>query len=176
MGNEIWEKNLAAMDQQYPVFADMLREKKYSEDEVEVQVERSLDNETIFRVKKQGQPLYLGGKRDAKQPVEIWAELFGEIHKYAAVFLFGIGSGAYLKALMKDFPKEANIIVYEPSINIFLTLLREVDLSREIEKHPIGFIVEGLNETEFTPVMRNSLVLENYRYMKEYIKLQKQQG
>ncbi len=169
MGNEIWEKNLAAIDQQYPVFADMLREKKYSEDEVEVQVERSLDNETIFRVKKQGQPLYLGGKRDAKQPVEIWAELFGEIHKYAAVFLFGIGSGAYLKALMKDFPKEANIIVYEPSINIFLTLLREVDLSREIEKHPIGFIVEGLNETEFTPVMRNSLVLENYRYMKEYV-------
>lgn len=169
MAHEIWEKNLAAMDKQYPVFADMLREKKYTEDDVEVQVEQSMDGETIFRVKKQDQLLYLGGKRDAKQPVEMWAELFGEIHKYAAVFLFGVGSGAYLKAVMKNFPKEANLIVYEPSINIFLTLLREIDLSQEIEKHPIGFIVEGLNETEFTPVMRNSLVLENFRYIKEYV-------
>ncbi|MCI8282125.1 MAG: motility associated factor glycosyltransferase family protein [Lachnospiraceae bacterium] len=169
MGNEIWEKNLAAMDKHYPVFADMLREKQYTEDDVEVQVEQSLDGETIFRVKKEEQLLYLGGRRDAKQPVEVWAEQFGEIHKYAAVFLFGIGSGAYLKAVMKKFPKEANLIVYEPSINIFLTLLREVDLSCEIEKHPIGFIVEGLNETEFDPVMRNSVVLENYKYMKEYV-------
>ncbi len=169
MDNTIWEKNLAAMDQQYPVFADMLRKKQYSEDDVEVQVEQSMDGEIIFRVKKQEQLLYLGAKRDAKQPVEIWEELFGEIHKYAAVFLFGVGSGAYLKAVMKNFPKEANLIVYEPSINIFLSLLKEVDLSQEIEKHPIGFIVEGLNETEFTPVMRNSLVLENFRYMKEYV-------
>ena len=52
---------------------------------MEVQVEQSLDGETIFRVKKEEQLLYLGGRRDAKQPVEVWAEQFGEIHKYAAV-------------------------------------------------------------------------------------------
>ena len=86
-----------------------------------------------------------------------------------ALPIFGVGSGAYLKAVLKKCPKEANVIVYEPSVNIFLTLLQEVDLSREIEKYPIGFIVEGLNETEFSPVMAGTLVLENLTYMKEYV-------
>lgn len=169
MGMTIWEKNLAAMDKQYPVFANLLRDEKYIRDDAEVSVEHSWDGEVIFRVKKDDKHLYLGGKREAKQPVEIWAEQFGELHKYAAVFLFGVGSGAYLKAVLKKCPKEANVIVYEPSVNIFLTLLQEVDLSREIEKHPIGFIVEGLNETEFSPVMAGTLVLENLTYMKEYV-------
>lgn len=169
MCKEIWEKNLAAMDKRYPVFADMLREKNYTADNTEVLVEQSWDGEKIFRVKKEQQFLYLGGKRDAKRPVELWAERFGEIYEYAAIFLFGVGSGSYLKAAVKKCPKEANVIVYEPSMNIFLTLLQETDLSEEIEKLPIGFVVEGLNAAEFSPVMRRALVLENIDRMKEYV-------
>lgn len=169
MSNEIWEKNLAAMDKQYPVFADMLRNGEYTKDETEVLIEQSWDKETIFRVQKEGQLLYLGAKRDAKHPVTVWAERLGEIHKYAAIFLFGVGNGAYLKAAVEKCPKEANIIVYEPSMNIFLTLLQEIDLSKELEKLPIGFVIEGLNETEFPQVMANALVLENLDHMKIYV-------
>ena len=169
MDKEIWKKNLEAMDKWYPVFGDMLREEKYTRDDAEVMVEQSWDGEIVFRVRKGEQLLYLGGKREAKHPVETWSERMGEIHKYAAIFLFGVGSGAYLKAIVKKCPEEANIIVYEPSVNIFLTMLQEVDLSEEIEKHPIGFIVEGLNETEFLPVISKSLVLENLGYLKEEI-------
>lgn len=169
MRNEIWEKNLNAMNKWYPKFVEALQKEHEIEDDTEVFVEQSWDGETIFRVKKGEQLLYLGGKRDARKPIQAWLEHMGTIHNYGAIFLFGIGSGAYLKAVMKDFPKEANIIVYEPSIHIFQTVLHEVDLSEEISSHPIGFVVEGMNEAEFEPIVERTVILENMDYFKEEI-------
>ena len=134
MSEEMWKKNLEAMDRQYPAFVKLIQEKTDVEDDTEVLVEKSMDGEIIFRIQKDDKLLYLGGRREAKHPVQVWKERIGKIHKYAAVFLFGAGSGAYIKAIMEDFPDEANLIVYEPSLNIFMKLLREVDLSEEIKK------------------------------------------
>ena len=44
-------------------------------------VETSWDGETIFRIEQDGRQLYLGGKRNAKEPIQIWSERVGEIHK-----------------------------------------------------------------------------------------------
>lgn len=169
MSNEIWEKNIKAMEKWYPAFAELIREEKYTKDELEVMTEISWDGETIFRLKQEDRSLYLGGKRNAKEPVQMWLERLGELHKYAPVFLFGVGSGAYLKALIQNTKKEVNVVVYEPSVTIFLTMLREIDLSEEIADRPIAFVVEGINETEFEPVMKRVLVYENLDFFKEEV-------
>lgn len=164
MKETILEKNLEAMEQWYPDFADLIRKKKYQEDNTKIWTEQSQDKEIIFRIETNGKKLYLGGKRNAKDPIQMWQERLGEIHKYAPVFLFGIGTGAYLKSMIQNSPKEANIILYEPSVTIFLTALKEIDLSKEIRNRPIGFIVEGLNDTEFLPVVQGVLTLETLEY------------
>lgn len=164
MNGTIFEKNLKAMEQWYPDFADLIRQGKYQEDDTHVWTESSQDGETIFRIGVNGRRLYLGGKRNAKEPVEMWQERLGAIHKYAPVFLFGIGSGLYVKSMIQNSPKEANIIVYEPSVRIFLAALEETDLSEEIKDRPIGFVVEGLNETEFLPVVQGVLTLETLEF------------
>lgn len=169
MSKEIWEKNLEAMKKWYPSFADMIRDEQYKKDELEVMVESSWDGEKIFRIKKDDRLLYLGGKRNAKEPIETWLNRMGKLHKYASVFLFGVGSGAYLRALVQNTDKEVNVVVYEPSVTIFLTMLEEIDLSEEIENRPIAFIIEGINETEFEPIMNKVLAVENLQFLKEEI-------
>lgn len=169
MGEDIFEKNLKAMEAWYPDFANLVREKKEIEDDTEVWPELSWDGEVIFRIRKGQRTLYLGGKREAKKPIEMWMERLGKLPEYAPVFLFGIGSGAYLKALVKETKKEVNIVVYEPSVRIFLKLLQEIDLSEEIANRPIAFIVEEINSEEFEPVMAKVLVFENIGFLKEEI-------
>ena len=105
MSKDILEKNLKAMEKWYPSFSEAIREKKYEKDELDIHVECSEDGEIIFSIDKDGRTLYLNGRRNAKEPVEIWAERIGEIHKYAPVFLLGIGSGSYLKSL-SDWTKQ----------------------------------------------------------------------
>lgn len=169
MGEGIFEKNLKAMEKWYPDFANLVREKEDIEDDTEVWLEQSWDGEVIFRIKKGERVLYLGGKREAKKPIEMWLERLGKLPEYSPVFLFGIGSGAYLKALVKNTKKEVNIAVYEPSVRIFMKLLQEVDLSEEIKDRPIAFIVEEINTEEFEPVMNKILVFENMVFLKEEI-------
>ncbi len=169
MSKEIFEKNLAAMEKWYPSFAEMICRKTNIEDDTKVLVGTSWDGEIIFQIQKYERTLYLGGKRNAKMPVAMWLERLGKIPKFAPIFLFGIGSGAYLKALAGSTEKEVNIIVYEPSIRIFLKMLEEVDLSKEIEERPIAFIVEEINDVEFEPVMNRVLVFENLEFFREEI-------
>ena len=169
MGTGIFERNLKAMEKWYPDFAAMLREKEDIKDTTEVFTEQSWDGELVFRIRQGDRLLYLGGKRNAKRPVGMWLERMGKVPKYAPVFLFGIGNGAYLKALAGNTEKEVNIVVYEPSIRIFLHLLHEVDLSEEIEGRPIAFIVEEINAEEFEPVMNKVVVFENLLFFKEDI-------
>jgi len=169
MSEEILEKNLSAMGKWYPDFVRLIREKKDIEDDTEVFTEMSWDNEKIFQIKKGNRKLYLGGKRNAKKPVEMWRERLGKINQYSPVFLFGIGNGAYLKELIADTEESVYIIVYEPSINIFMRLLYEIDLAEAIENRPIAFIIEELNEVEYEPVLRKVLALQNMAFLKEEV-------
>lgn len=169
MSKSILEKNLEAMEKWYPAFADLIREEHETEDPTNIMVETSWDGETIFRIEQDGRQLYLGGKRNAKEPIQIWSERVGEIHKYAPVFLFGVGSAAYLKAIIEKSSKEVNVVVYEPSIHIFMAMLENIDISKEIEDRPIAFVVKGLNEEEFEPVMRGVMTLENMSFLIEEI-------
>lgn len=169
MSKSILEKNLEAMEKWYPAFADLIWEEHETEDPTNVMVETSWDGETIFRIEQDRRQLYLGGKRNAKEPIQIWSERVGEIHKYAPVFLFGVGSAAYLKAIIEKSSKEVNVVVYEPSIHIFMAMLENIDISKEIEDRPIAFVVKGLNEEEFEPVMRGVMTLENMSFLIEEI-------
>lgn len=167
MGKDIYEKNLAAMEKWYPSFAELIREGKYEKDCLGVEAGHSWDGALIFKVKKEKRSLYLNGKRNAKEPIEIWSQRIGEIHKYAPVFLLGLGSGRYLKQLVRNSDNTVTVFAYEPSLSIFLKMLEEEDLSEEISDRPIAFIVEGLNETEFGPILEKLVTLETLEFLKQ---------
>lgn len=172
MGNEIFEKNLKAMEKWYPAFAGMVKKKDEEpgeEDGIEVLAEDSWDGQRIFRVCRDGKKLYLNGKRNALKPLDMWMENMGKLHNHAAVFLFGMGSGLYLQRLLEDVGEHVGIVIYEPSCAIFLEALRQADLSEAIEGHLIAFVVEGINGEEFAPIMRRVLVWENLHFLRNSI-------
>lgn len=169
MSREIFEKNVAAMEKWYPAFADMIRNEEYTKDDLTIDTEQSWDEELIFKVNKENRTLYLNGKRNAREPIQMWSERIGEIHKYAPFFLIGLGSGKYLKWLLRNSDKTVTVIAYEPSVMIFLRMLEEVDIAEEIKERPIAFVVEGLNGTELEPVVGKLVSLETVEFLKHEI-------
>lgn len=169
MSKEIFEKNLKAMEKWYPEFADEVRKKDCEKDDSELTVEseRSLDGEVIFKVIKGERSLYLNGKRNAKEPAEIWMERLGHIQDYAPVLLLGGGSGIYLKHLLQNTTKKVNVMLYEPSFEIFLEMLKQVDLSEQIKSRPIIFVVEGINEEALEVVVEGMVSVENMEFLKQ---------
>lgn len=143
---EIYEKNLKILAERYPQM-DVLIENAQEgwKPKLTITEEVSRDGETILKIEKDNVVCYLGGKRDAAEPARMWVDSLGELPRSTPIFLMGIGNHLYLQRLVERVEKPLSIIVYEPSLEIFLNFLRRVHLQKWMEKHLIVFWVEGLD-------------------------------
>lgn len=167
MSNDIFDRNIDAMRKWYPDFADaVIAEKENFKSEFEIVNTTSWDEKPIVIVNKDDKEVYLQGKRNVKTPLELWKERLGEIHKYAPIVLVGLGIGNYLKTIVDATDETVNVIAYEPSKDLFFNMLENIDLVTEIESRPIAFIVEGVNENEFAPVINQLITTETMEFLK----------
>ena len=169
MSESFFEKNLKAMEKWYPKYAEAIRAGNYKKDDIEIVTEYSLDGNLIYKIKQEDRVLYLNGKRNTKEPLNMWRERLGELHDGSPIILVGIGSGLYLKKIIANTSEKVNIIVYEPSVSIFLKTLEMVDLEEDIKNRPIAFVVEGLNGNELLPIIRKLISLETMEFLKQEI-------
>ena len=174
------EKNLEILAECYPQM-DKLIEKAKRELKQDLEIIEEVSNEgtPILRIKREGRECYLNGKRNTEEPAKMWVQGLGELVKNAPIFMMGVGNATYLKELVEHSEKHITIIIYEPSLQIFLKFLEEIDLEKLMNRHLLIFWVdgiEGMNEEnmsnllspllkyELLPFSRN-IILPNYEVL-----------
>lgn len=173
----IYEKNLKTLAKYYPQMDELIEEaKKNREPELEIVEEISYNGEPILKIKKDDKICYLNGKRNTEEPAQMWVKGLGEFVKNAPVFMMGVGNATYLKELAEHTKNHITIIVYEPSLQIFLKFLEQVELEKWMQKHLLVFWIDGIDgmseesmpailkpllKYELLPYSRN-IILPNY--------------
>lgn len=170
MGKSLFEKNIKALEERFPGLAYRIKNKMYElSDDIIVQVEEARDFSQIFKVKKTKRVLYLNGKYGPKKEIEDFIAQMKPLNKKTTIFLFGIGDGIILKELLQNIDKEINIAVFEPSINIFMYAMQNVDLQEIYKDRAVGLVVNGLNEEEKRDVVSSFLTIGNLAYIKKIV-------
>ncbi|MCI9530819.1 MAG: motility associated factor glycosyltransferase family protein [Lachnospiraceae bacterium] len=145
----IYEKNLKTLAKYYPEMDVMIKEAKDNlQPDLEILEEVSCDGEVILKIKRGDRICYLNGRRNAKEPAQVWVKTLGELQRNAPVFIVGVGNPSYLRELVEQTEKRIAIIVYEPSLQIFLKFLEMVDIESWMEKHLLVFWVEGIRDMD----------------------------
>ncbi len=169
----LYEKNIKVLSKHYEKFDELIKEgKKELKTDLKIIDEIADDGECILKIEKNGKSYYLNGKRNSKEPALLWRKTLGELQPNAPIFMMGTGNPAYLKELVDQTENKIIIIVYEPSLQIFLKFLEMVDLEQWMEKHLIIFWVNGLpnmDMSKFQQVIRNTLIYEMLVYMRYLI-------
>ena len=170
MNTLVYEKNMDALRKKYPAWAEILEDKKRKKRNFDVIAEQSMMGDTILKVRANGKQLYLNGKYAPSMVVERWIEQQGKIEAYTPVVIVGISNGVHIKRIMETVPKTSNILIYEPSFELFRRAMEEVDLSFlfELDK-PVGVIVKGLNESEIAGYFHYMISFDNMTSLKYYI-------
>lgn len=169
MNKEIYEKNMEALRQKYPAWAAILESKLRKKRNFDVIVEESLMGDTILKVVKDGKPYYLNGKYAPSAVVERWISQQGKFNEYTPFVIVGISNGYHIRKIMEKAPKTANILIYEPSLEIFRRAMEEVDLSFLFQEDiPVGIIVNGLNENEIRTFFHYMISFDNMTSLKYY--------
>lgn len=152
-----YEKNLAVLAKYYPQMDELIKKaQKKLESKLEIFEETADDGTIILKVKRGEKICYLNGKRNTKEPAQIWVQTLGELQTNAPVFMMGTGNPTYLEELITQTKTKITIIIYEPSLEIFLKFLEIVDLEQWMEKQMIIFWVDGLEDMD-KPHMKDFL-------------------
>ena len=169
MNNEIYRDNINALRNKYPAWANII-EKKRKQRNFDVIVEKSYTGYEILKVKQKEKIRYLNGTYAPEAVVEEWLNKNGRIEEYSPIVIVGISNGIHIKKIMDKAPKTSNIIIYEPSLELFKREIEEVDLSFLFKLDiPVGIIVEGLNESEISTYFRLMISYDNMTSLKCYI-------
>ncbi len=168
-----YEKNLKTLAVYYPEMDRMIEKaEKEAESDIEVIEETSYDDEGILKITKDGKTCYLNGKRDTKEAAQSWVKTLGKLPRNTPVLLMGVGNYFYLKELAEQMEHKITIIVYEPSLKIFLKFLEMVDIERWMDKHLIIFWVDGLDgmdEKNMKEMLQQILKYEMLDHFKYFI-------
>ncbi len=170
MNRLIYERNMEVLEAKYPAWAQIVREKKRKKRNFDVVAEPSYADETILKVVDHGACYYLNGKYAPSAPVEEWLERQGEIDRFATIVIIGIANGVHIRRIMESVPGTVNILIYEPSYEIFRRAMEEVDLTFVFQPDiPVGIVVEGMNGFEVERYFRYLITYDNLLSLKIYI-------
>ncbi len=168
----LYEKNLRTLDGYYPGAERLIRDAaEEAGPGPEIRREVSGDGRRVSVVSRNGRTCYLGGKRNASEPVRVWLRTLGRLAPNSPVFLMGLGNSGYLEELAANAENRITIIAYEPSLHIFLDFLETVDLAPLMERHLVVFVTDGIRgmDRESIPLLADRLLsfsmLAYSRYM-----------
>lgn len=166
----IYEKNRESFEKQFPEWlAEVELYGQNNPEEIVIHEEMSYDGNVIFRIEKEERFLYLNGKYAPEKEALKWVDTLPDISNATVVVFIGIGSGIYLKELLKKCQKDITIIIYEPSVHIFLKTLEIIDLSEELTKHKFVFLLEGYNSENYEFVLSNFMTYDRLSYFTFFI-------
>lgn len=169
----IFEKNLDAWEKRFPDTKKFLNE-KYIEltnnENDEIFVEQDSSGKPILVVKRSENKVYLAGKRNYQKVVEKWGDNFKNAQPAAFIFLVGIGNPDFAKQLDKVMTKEARILIYEPSIEVFFRVMESIDLSNFLQSNrSIVFLVDGINDEMITRSIESIINVNMLPYFDIYV-------
>lgn len=112
--------------------------------------------------------LYMEGKRKPKETAKRRLEQWGKITRGTPVYIVGMANIVFLKEILNQTDKSVNIMVYEPSIDIFYEMMEKMDITIYFENRAVGLVVEGLNEKELKNVVTAFMNLASVGGLKIY--------
>lgn len=170
MNKPVYEKNMDTLRKKYPVWAELLDSVKRKKKNFDVIAEQSLMGETILKVKQDGKMLYLNGRYAPSAVIDRWLEMQGSIGEYTPIVIIGVSNGVHIRRIMELAPKTSNILIYEPSFELFRRAMQEVDLSFIFQPDvPVGIIVEDINEYEIDAYFHYFISYDNMAFLRYYL-------
>lgn len=119
------------------------------------------DGSKILSIDVDGKTYRLNSYYNPIQETNRWIEQYNFNNANCVISFFGLGNGMFVKSLSQKIKEGDNVILYEPSIEIFNYVLKEFDISDILENEKIYIIIKDINDNEFRTVLNKSVDWNN---------------
>lgn len=88
---------------------------------------------------------------------EEWAKQFNYVNINIVISMFGLGNGIFARELIRRKKETDILLIYEPSIDIFLHTMENYDVTDILQDRRVLLSVAGINQKEFSSVIYDSV-------------------
>lgn len=178
--------NIESVSDNNPKLSEDLIEKCNNVDTAMVSQTVSKDNETVLRININGKWRNLGSIYYYNKEIDKWLEKYNELLEFSTVVLLGLGNGNILRKLLSVIPGNTNLIIFEPSWDIFSYVICEFDISDILADERVHLIINNINTSDMDKCISEFVDESNYKicridalpvygqcFVEEYEKLKK---
>lgn len=184
--NDILNKNLEAIQEIDVVFYQKILEYMSNQqaDESTVNIEYLENGDAVLSVWQDNRIWYMNSRYSEDVFKEYWCEQFQNTSYLSPYIIFGLGTGGYIRTLNERLTETNIVLIVEPNPEIFICVIKNVDISDIIMEKKLILVVNQLNDGYILEFMNHILnygrmrtveygVLPNYLglYRKEWNRL-----
>lgn len=105
--------------------------------------------------------IYLNSKYDPANEANKYMKEYFTMPDDSVLIMYGLSNGYYVREYIKNCNGNTKCIIYEPSIDIFITLLKNTDIRDLLKSDRIYLVIKGINTEEFIYIMQEWLQVHN---------------
>lgn len=157
----VYEKNLEALGKYYKPIYDIITDKTFLWNRQLVSVDKARDGEPMVIYHVCDRAIYLNSRYNPTNEAQRYMEDAYNLPDETVLSIYGLASGVYVHTLLEKKKHDIWILIYEPSIEVFMSLMEQVDMTWLLENPKIGLIVDGLNTDWYGTCLHNVIGLNN---------------
>ena len=160
MNEVIYEKNIDALKARMgDIYLKIVSEEIEWNEEYAI-VEQARNGEPVLCVNTQNGKKYINSRYNPSAEAEKYIENEVGLSEEACIVMVGISNTMYLKKF-REKNKDSVCIIYEPSKNIFLRVIHDIDMTELLLDEKIWIAVEDINFYRFKVFLTNSIRVSN---------------
>lgn len=144
MSDSVYKNNIELLCGKYPDIAEFISrsvEKQIGEESNVIVKVLDVDGKSVLVAEKEGFTYRMDSLYDSKPILDLWFESLGDDWDYSSkLFLYGFGNGMYVRTFLESARRDCTVIVYEPSYEIFSTVIKNFDLTEILSNNRVSFI------------------------------------
>ncbi|MDE6025327.1 MAG: DUF115 domain-containing protein [Lachnospiraceae bacterium] len=157
----IFEDNLNILENKYPNIYHILNDKYIKFESDTVYIEDAHHGGKIVVYDERGNKIYLNSKYDPMNEADKYMQEYFVMPDTSVLVMYGLSNGYYVREYIRNSNANTRCIIYEPNIDIFMTVLRNIDISDLLKSDRIYFVIKDINTEEFAFIMQEWLEVHN---------------
>lgn len=157
----VYNSNLQKLQDKHNTIYEVISEAGFMWDEKLACVSKARNQEDIIVYRLDGKNVYLNSKYNPSGEAEKYMEELRDMPEKSILTIFGLANGAFAREILNRINEDALVIVYEPSISIFMQVICGIDISDILDDDRFILVVEGINSYHYDVTLSTFLKAHN---------------
>ncbi|MCM1083002.1 MAG: DUF115 domain-containing protein [Clostridium sp.] len=162
----VYEDNLKMLKNEYRILYDAISSEKGMELPANVHIEAARKEGNVVVYHDHSKDIYLNSQYNPYNEANRYMAEYFDMPDESICIMFGLSNGYYADAYIKNAKENTKCIIYEPSKEIFIEVIKHIDIKNLLSSDRIYIVVEGINDENLFYIMDKWLQIYNVDYNK----------